>query len=280
MPKGKFKAVFKTYSQSQAFLLPPSLDELIAQNHPVRTVNEVIDKIDTDSLLNKGYSDGSFTGFGLGIQTQGRLLGLAWKDKIGLEVGICFFWKQLDFNRYFQKFATAHPDYFVNGVQPWEKAYGMDGNTEDMPFFSGFNWGVYYNWPVGKFILQPHINVSFDNWYLDNSGYYTKSTYKQQGSNNSMESYISTVLTPNRGAYAAQLWLIYRAKNDGDFFIKHVKGEFAFRVVAGYIPYSYTDTIATKVYNQPIVQNVLKGNATQCYFNVGVVITSGRFLNR
>ena len=62
MPKGKFKAVFKTYSQSQAFLLPPSLDELIAQNHPVRTVNEVIDKIDTDSLL-KQYLGGGVSAY-------------------------------------------------------------------------------------------------------------------------------------------------------------------------------------------------------------------------
>jgi hypothetical protein len=31
-------------------LLPPSLDELIAPEHPVRVVNSIIDKIDIDPL--------------------------------------------------------------------------------------------------------------------------------------------------------------------------------------------------------------------------------------
>ena len=41
----KSAVVFKSYNPNQAMLLPPSLDELIAKDHPVRIVNDVIDKI-------------------------------------------------------------------------------------------------------------------------------------------------------------------------------------------------------------------------------------------
>lgn len=51
MPKARLKPVFKTYDQHQSLLLPPSLEELIPANHPVRIVSQVIDSIDTDPLL-------------------------------------------------------------------------------------------------------------------------------------------------------------------------------------------------------------------------------------
>jgi transposase len=56
------KVVFKTYTQTQAMLLPPSLEELIAADHPVRIVNQVLDKIDIEPLLKKytGGGAGSF----------------------------------------------------------------------------------------------------------------------------------------------------------------------------------------------------------------------------
>ena len=54
--------VFTAYRQHQAMLLPPSSDELIAMDHPVRVVNEVLEKIDIDRLLKKykGGGAGSF----------------------------------------------------------------------------------------------------------------------------------------------------------------------------------------------------------------------------
>ncbi len=59
MAKRVLGVAFKAYQQHQAMLLPPSLDELIAQGHPVRTVNEVLDKIDIDPLLKKYKGGGS-----------------------------------------------------------------------------------------------------------------------------------------------------------------------------------------------------------------------------
>ena len=53
---------FKPYLQTQAFLIPPSLDELIDANHPVRIVSEVIDSIDIDALLKK-YKDRGTTSY-------------------------------------------------------------------------------------------------------------------------------------------------------------------------------------------------------------------------
>jgi len=40
-------------------LLPPSLEELISENHPVRVVNEIVDKIDINPLLNKFKGGGT-----------------------------------------------------------------------------------------------------------------------------------------------------------------------------------------------------------------------------
>lgn len=53
------KVVFKNYTPNQVVMLPPSLDELIEKNHPVRIVNQVIDKIDIDPLLKKFKGGGS-----------------------------------------------------------------------------------------------------------------------------------------------------------------------------------------------------------------------------
>ncbi len=51
--------VFKQYNQQQAFLLPPSLDELVKPDHPVRVVNEVLDKVDIEPLLKKFKGGGT-----------------------------------------------------------------------------------------------------------------------------------------------------------------------------------------------------------------------------
>ena len=59
MAKRILGVAFKAYQQHQAMLLPPSLDELIAQGHPVRIVNQVLDKIDIDPLLKKYKGGGS-----------------------------------------------------------------------------------------------------------------------------------------------------------------------------------------------------------------------------
>ncbi len=56
------KVVFKSYITNQPFLLPPSLDELIEANHPVRVVNSVIDELNIDHLL-KSYKGGGTSSY-------------------------------------------------------------------------------------------------------------------------------------------------------------------------------------------------------------------------
>jgi transposase len=48
---------FKRYEQDQAFLLPPSLVDLIPANHPVFTVGRIIDSLDIEPLLAKYRSN-------------------------------------------------------------------------------------------------------------------------------------------------------------------------------------------------------------------------------
>jgi len=54
--------LFKSYQQNQRFLFPPNLEDLIAANHPVRVVSEVIDRIDIDVIIKK-YKGGGTTSY-------------------------------------------------------------------------------------------------------------------------------------------------------------------------------------------------------------------------
>jgi transposase len=56
------KVIFKPYEQNQMYLLPPSLEELISQNHPVRTVNQIVEKINIKPLL-KLYKGGGCSSY-------------------------------------------------------------------------------------------------------------------------------------------------------------------------------------------------------------------------
>lgn len=56
------KVVFKRYVQNQPMLLPPSYDELVPKNHPVRVVNEVIERVDIEAL-EKSYKGGGTSSY-------------------------------------------------------------------------------------------------------------------------------------------------------------------------------------------------------------------------
>ena len=43
--------MFREYSQGQMFLLPPSLDEFVPENHEARIINDVVDMMDLSPLL-------------------------------------------------------------------------------------------------------------------------------------------------------------------------------------------------------------------------------------
>lgn len=45
--------VFKDYNPQQLMILPPNLEELIEKNHPVRVVNQVVDRINIDPLVSQ-----------------------------------------------------------------------------------------------------------------------------------------------------------------------------------------------------------------------------------
>jgi transposase len=50
--------VFKPYDQSIQYLIPPSWDDFISENHPVRVVNSVIEKINLDNLKAEYFGGG------------------------------------------------------------------------------------------------------------------------------------------------------------------------------------------------------------------------------
>jgi len=59
MSKGKSeKVTYKPYEQHQGYLIPPSVDELIPQDHLVRLASEAIDEMGTERLLRKYQAGG------------------------------------------------------------------------------------------------------------------------------------------------------------------------------------------------------------------------------
>jgi len=56
------KVIWKTNNQDQLSLLPPSYDDLVPKNHPVRIVNSILDQIDSSGLENtyKGGGTSSY----------------------------------------------------------------------------------------------------------------------------------------------------------------------------------------------------------------------------
>jgi transposase len=60
MPKGKtLKVVFKQSHQYQGSLLPLDLNELIDADHPVRTINEVLERVDITSIVRTYKAGGT-----------------------------------------------------------------------------------------------------------------------------------------------------------------------------------------------------------------------------
>ena len=62
MPRSRKDRRFKPYAQNQLMALPPSFDELIAVDHPVRIVSQIVDKINLDPILEK-YSGGGASSY-------------------------------------------------------------------------------------------------------------------------------------------------------------------------------------------------------------------------
>jgi transposase len=57
MKKSKENKLFKPYNQNQQMLIPPSIEDFIPKNHPVRVLNQVVETIDIDPLIRK-YNGG------------------------------------------------------------------------------------------------------------------------------------------------------------------------------------------------------------------------------
>lgn len=63
MARGKtLSVVFKNTHQHQAMLLPPDLNDMVSSNHPVRVVNEVLEKVDISELLRQ-YKPGGTSSY-------------------------------------------------------------------------------------------------------------------------------------------------------------------------------------------------------------------------
>lgn len=85
MDKITTKAVFKEYNQQQIQLLPPSLEELIPQNHLVRVVNQVVGRLDISPILNQ-YEGGGASAYHPKMLIKVLLYGYAVKIYTGRKI--------------------------------------------------------------------------------------------------------------------------------------------------------------------------------------------------
>ena len=52
------KITYKPYNQGEQWLLPPSLDELVPQNHFVRIVSKTVDEIEIEEVFARNTKGG------------------------------------------------------------------------------------------------------------------------------------------------------------------------------------------------------------------------------
>jgi transposase len=76
MSKGKSDIItYKPYEQDQIYLIPPSADELIPQNHLVRLVNETIDEMGIEKLLEQDRAGGGASRYNPVMMTKPLVYG-------------------------------------------------------------------------------------------------------------------------------------------------------------------------------------------------------------
>lgn len=52
------KITFKPYSQNEQWLLPPSMDELVPENHFARIVSKTVDELKIEEIFSKHTKGG------------------------------------------------------------------------------------------------------------------------------------------------------------------------------------------------------------------------------
>ena len=53
------KITYKPYNQNEQWLLPPSLDELVPENHFVRIVSKTVDEVRIEEVFEKNTKGGA-----------------------------------------------------------------------------------------------------------------------------------------------------------------------------------------------------------------------------
>ena len=70
------KIVYKSYNQNDSLLFPPALGDLIPENHPVRTVSAVIDRLDITGI------ESTYKGGGTKIESVANRYTFVWKGSV------------------------------------------------------------------------------------------------------------------------------------------------------------------------------------------------------
>ncbi len=150
MAKVKTSVLFKEYNPAQNFLLPPSLSELIAENHLVRVVNEVVNKMDITCLINQ-YKGGGTSAYHPRMLLKVLLYGYCSKIYTGRKIA-----KALRQDTHFMWLAgMKYPDFrTINNFRSGKAKDAIEGLFSEMLQF-----------------LMEHNYIKMENYFCDGSSF-------------------------------------------------------------------------------------------------------------
>ncbi len=216
--------------------------------------------------------------FGIGINNHSSILGISWKNKIGIEVGLGMFEKSTNYS-----FATTYlqsqcPNLYISGVAPYSTSYSSyhfskQTLTVSQWFYSAWYYGFYTSFNWKSIFLQPHLNFAFSDNSLFGSGGGNDSLYsiyKERGSNRYTTSTLTSRISANKVAYSTQLMLFYRSPPDKERH--HIAFELGVKTQLNIIPFGYNTTIVNKDFGGQTNSYKQAGSGTFTSFSFGLFL--------
>lgn len=196
-----------------------------------------------------GGLNGAF--FGFSVNTTSRILSFTWKNRFGFDIDRAGYSIDVNFLAYRNKLQALKPNYYINGINPYELSSGTGGKNGTLNCYSGWVFGTHYNFPLGKYVLQPAVFVGFKNGdgVLSFHELTAEYNYKEAGSNYVMHSTVKSEVIGGT-AYIAQL-IICRYFTDTSFFKSHIKYDIGVKANLAVMPYDLRTTITDKPWGQP-----------------------------
>ncbi len=206
-----------------------------------------------DQLYHPATITGIGTAFGVNIMSISRTIAITWNDRFGIDVARAAYFREPQYDLYRKALQQLRPEYFIDGVQPYNTTYSGGYGIPELPLFRGWVFGVHYNIKLGKYHLQPAFLCGFTNEAGTTFARHITAEYsfKEVGSSYTLRSSVkSEVVSDHKGAYLAQA-TVCRYFSDKKELGKHLKFELGLKTDFALVPYSMRTTITEQPWRLP-----------------------------